>query len=172
MSTTVEFKSITAPEERQVSREDTTDRLISIGGLAPWQKRRVTELLNLNLAARLQLSHLAQECSLSISHFARSFKTSFGESAHRWIVQRRIECSQELLIQTRKPLADIANQAGFADQAAFTRTFSRIVGISPGRWRRYHNRVMAPLRFSRPSKFQASIDKSSAIVQETSDQCS
>jgi AraC-like DNA-binding protein len=172
MSTTVEFKSITASEERQVNREDTADRLISIGGLAPWQKRRVTELLNLNLAARLQLSHLAQECGLSVSHFGRSFKASFGVSAHRRIVQRRIECSQELLIQTRTSLADIANQAGFADQAAFTRTFGRIVGITPGRWRRYHNRVRAPLRFSRRSKVQASTDKSSPIVQETADQCS
>jgi AraC-like DNA-binding protein len=148
MSTTFEFESITATEERQVNREDTTGRLISIGGLAAWQKRRVTELLHINLAARLLLSHLARECGLSISHFARSFKTSFGVSAHRWIVQRRIECSQELLIHTRKSLADIANQAGFADQAAFTRTFSRIVGISPGRWRRYHNRVMAPSVFT------------------------
>jgi AraC family transcriptional regulator len=155
-----------------MNREDTTDRLISIGGLAPWQKRRVTQLLNLNLAARLQLSHLARECSLSISHFARSFKTSFGVSAHRWIVRRRIDCSQELLIQTRKSLADIANQTGFADQAAFTRTFTRIAGISPGRWRRYHNCVIAPSLFSRRSKVQAPTDKCSAIEQEAADQCS
>ena len=76
------------------------------------------------------------ECGLSISHFARSFKASFGVSTHRWLVQRRIERSQELLIHTRESLADIAEQAGFADQAAFTRTFHQIVGVSPGRWRR------------------------------------
>jgi AraC-like DNA-binding protein len=40
------------------------------------------------------------------------------------------------LIQTRESLSDIAEQAGFADQAAFTRTFHQIVGVSPGRWRR------------------------------------
>jgi AraC-like DNA-binding protein len=55
-------------------------------------------------------------------------------------VQRRIERSQELLIETRESLADIADQAGFADQAAFTRTFHQIVGISPGRWRRDYKR--------------------------------
>ena len=68
---------------------------ISIGGLGPWQKRRATELLGENLAGRVGLSQLAQECGLSVSHFARSFKVSFGVSTHRWLVQRRIERSQE-----------------------------------------------------------------------------
>jgi AraC-like DNA-binding protein len=109
---------------------------VSVGGLGPLQKRRATELLSENLSGRIRLSQLAAECGLSISHFARSFKASFGVSAHRWLVQRRIERSQELLMHTRESLADIADQAGFADQAAFSRTFRQIVGISPGRWRR------------------------------------
>ena len=111
---------------------------ISAGGLGPWQKRRATELMSENLTGRIRLSQLAQECGLSISHFARSFKASFGVSTHRWLMQRRIERSQELLVKTRESLADISEQAGFSDQAAFTRTFHQIVGISPGRWRRDH----------------------------------
>jgi AraC family transcriptional regulator len=113
---------------------------VLIGGLGPSQKRRATELLSENLSGRIRLSELAAECGLSISHFARSFKASFGVSAHRWLVQRRIERSQELLVETSESLADIADHAGFADQAAFTRTFSQIVGISPGRWRRDYKR--------------------------------
>jgi len=109
---------------------------LSVGGLGPSQKRRATELLSENLSGRIRLSELAAECDLSISHFARSFKASFGVSAHRWLVQRRIERAQELLIETHDSLADIADQAGFSDQAAFTRTFHQIVGVSPGRWRR------------------------------------
>jgi AraC family transcriptional regulator len=111
---------------------------VSVGGLGPWQKRRAAELLSENLAGRVRLSQLAQECGLSVSHFARSFKATFGVSTHRWLVQRRIERSQDLLIQTRESLSDIAEQAGFSDQAAFTRTFHQIVGVSPGRWRRDH----------------------------------
>ena len=53
---------------------------VSVGGLGPWQKRRATELLSENLAGRVRLSQLAQECGLSVSHFARSFKASFGVS--------------------------------------------------------------------------------------------
>jgi AraC family transcriptional regulator len=117
----------------------------SVGGLGPWQKRRATELLSENLAGRIRLSELAQECGLSISHFARSFKASFGVSTHRWLVQRRIERAQALLMETRESLADIAERAGFSDQAAFTRAFHQIVGISPGRWRRDHQRKESPL---------------------------
>src|SRR6202140_2246270 len=113
---------------------------VSVGGLGPWQKRRATELLSENLSGRIRLSQVAQECGLSVSHFARSFKATFGVSAHRWLVQRRIDRAQEFLIETRESLADIADHAGFADQAAFTRTFSQIVGISPGRWRRDYKR--------------------------------
>src|SRR5258708_15974784 len=54
----------------------------SKGGLAPWQKRRASELLHENMHGRIRLSDIARECGLSVSHFARSFKTSFGTSPH------------------------------------------------------------------------------------------
>jgi AraC-like DNA-binding protein len=116
-------------------------RTVVPGGLAPWQRRRARELLRENLDGTIRLADVAQACELSVSHFARSFKASFGVSCHRWLTERRIERTQELLAATDTPLVDVANQAGFADQAAFTRTFSRLVGLSPGRWRREHKRA-------------------------------
>ena len=114
-------------------------RIVS-AGLGPVQKRRAIELLNENLAGPIRISDLAHECGLSISHFARSFKTAFGMPAHRWLVHRRVERSKELMVQTAESLADIADEIGFADQATFTRAFRQIVGVSPGRWRRDHIR--------------------------------
>ncbi len=108
----------------------------SNGGLAPWQKRRASELLRENMHGRIRLSDVARECGLSASHFARSFKTSFGTSAHQWLVQHRIEHAKQLMARTTMSLIEIALQSGFNDQAAFTRTFHQIVGVSPGRWRR------------------------------------
>ena len=105
-------------------------------GLAARQKRRALELLNANLAGRITLTRLAHECGFSPSHFARSFKASFGVSPHRWLAHMRIERSKELLTATDESLAVIAWRTGFADQAAFTRAFHRAAGASPGRWRR------------------------------------
>jgi AraC-like DNA-binding protein len=111
----------------------------SKGGLAPWQKRRASELLHENMHGRIGLSDIARECGLSTSHFARSFKTSFGVSTHRWLTQHRIDYSKQLISQTSMSLTEIAIQSGFNDQAAFTRTFHQLVGVSPGRWRRHCN---------------------------------
>ncbi len=108
------------------------------GGLAPWQRRRATELLRENLDGRLRLAELSKECNLSVSHFARSFKTTFGISTHQWLIQRRIERAKELLAKAEAPLVDVAVQCGFGDQAAFTRSFHQAAGTSPGRWRRDH----------------------------------
>jgi AraC-like DNA-binding protein len=106
------------------------------GGLARWQRGRATELLRENLDGKIRLADLARACDLSISHFARSFKASFGVSCHRWLTERRIEHARELLVRTSIPLVDVASQAGFGDQAAFTRTFHRLVGTTPRQWRR------------------------------------
>jgi AraC-like DNA-binding protein len=116
-------------------------RAIVSGGLAAWQRRRATELLRENLDGTVRLADVAQACELSVSHFARSFKTSFGLSCHRWLTDRRVERAKELLATTDTPLVDVSSQSGFRDQAAFTRTFHRLVGLSPGRWRREHKRV-------------------------------
>jgi len=110
----------------------------SKGGLAPWQKRRASELLHENMHGRIRLSDIARECGLSVSHFARSFKTSFGISTHQWLIQHRIEHAKQLMTQSTMSLSEIAIHSGFNDQAAFTRTFHQLVGVSPARWQRYH----------------------------------
>lgn len=110
----------------------------SKGGLAAWQKRRASEILHENLQGRIRLSDVARECGLSTSHFARSFKASFGISPCHWLIQHRIEHAKELMTQTTMSLMEIAAQSGFNDQAAFTRAFHKVVGVSPGRWRRHY----------------------------------
>ena len=106
------------------------------GGLAPWQVRRVAEMIRENLDGNIHLCDLARECGLSVSHFTRTFRKSFGMSPCRWLLERRIDRSKVLLVTSDLPIADIAIRSGFSDQTAFTRAFGRIVGDSPGRWRR------------------------------------
>jgi AraC-like DNA-binding protein len=113
-------------------------RPTATAGLAAWQRRRATELLRENLDGKLRLAALAGACDLSVSHFARCFRASFGVSCHGWLTERRLERARELLARTNVPLVEVATQSGFADQAAFTRTFRRVVGEPPGQWRREH----------------------------------
>ncbi len=106
------------------------------GGLAPWQRRRAAEMIRESLDGKIHLSDMARECGLSVSHFTRAFRKSFGMSPYRWLLERRTDCAKSLLVTSDLPIADIALRSGFSDQAAFTRAFGRIVGESPGRWRR------------------------------------
>lgn len=106
------------------------------GGLAPWQKRKAEEILINHLGGNLKLERLARECNLSPGHFARAFKTSFGISVHRWVLDRRIEQAKALMSHSKMSLLDVAFRTGFSSQSTFTRAFQQRVGVSPGQWRR------------------------------------
>jgi AraC-like DNA-binding protein len=106
------------------------------GSLAPWQARRVAEMIRERLDGNIRLSDMARECGLSVSHFTRAFRGSFGVSPHHWLLERKIDGAKALLLTSGVSIADAAIGAGFADQTTFTRAFRRIVGDSPARWRR------------------------------------
>jgi len=106
------------------------------GQLAPWQIRRVTEYFAAHLADDVQLQTVCDLVKLSRSYFSRAFKTSTGLAPHQWLLQARIGKAKQLLLESDLPLAQIAVDIGFADQAHFTRTFGRVVGQSPRVWQR------------------------------------
>jgi AraC-like DNA-binding protein len=106
------------------------------GGLSPMQERRAKELLGENLAGELPLAVIASECGLSLSQFSRAFRKSVGGPPHRWVIQQRIARAKAMLRDDTMPLSQIALECGFSDQSHFTRSFSALVGVSPGVWRR------------------------------------
>ena len=112
------------------------DEEVHRGGLSTWQRRRAMELLSKGTYDDVKLAVIAKECRLSVSHFARSFKKSFGLPVHRWVIAQRVDHAKQLLLNSNESLIEIAFQAGFCDQASFNRTFAKLTGTSPGRWRR------------------------------------
>lgn len=106
--------------------------------LAPWQMRRVLGHIEANLPASIPLQDIAALTKLSVGHFSRAFKGSFGIAPHSYILRRRIERAQALMLQTEDSLCQIALVCGFCDQAHFSRLFRRLVGVSPNLWRRAH----------------------------------
>jgi AraC-like DNA-binding protein len=94
------------------------------------------ELLRAHPAGNMSVAELAEACGLSRGYFIHAFKSTTGVTPHQWALSRRIEQARELLCSSELPLAEIALICGFADQSHFTRVFSRLVGASPGQWRR------------------------------------
>jgi len=65
--------------------------------------------------------------------FARQFHAVYGTSPYRYSLMRRLDLARRWLRDAR-PLAETAIEAGFADQAHFTRTFRAAFGMTPGRY--------------------------------------
>jgi AraC family transcriptional regulator len=105
-------------------------------GLAPWQVRRVLAHIEANLGTPIRNKDLAGIARLSTFHFNVAFRNSVSDSPHGYIIRRRVERAQGLMLSTQRSLSDIAAECGLADQAHLTRLFRRIVGESPAAWRR------------------------------------
>ncbi|WP_128915023.1 helix-turn-helix transcriptional regulator [Granulicella sibirica] len=73
-----------------------------------------------------------------------AFKTTFGVSAHHWVLDKRIEHAKVLMSHSMLPLPDVAYQTGFSSQSTLTRAFQRRVGESPGQWRRNAGPLSGP----------------------------
>jgi AraC family transcriptional regulator len=112
------------------------------GGLAPWQVRRVTTHIETNIDATIRTKDLATLVGLSHFYFCRAFRDSFGDSPHRYVMRRRVERAQGLMLTTGASICEIAADCGLADQAHLNKLFVRFVGESPGSWRRA--RTIAP----------------------------
>jgi AraC family transcriptional regulator len=113
----------------------------SRGGLALWQAKRVIAYVESNISLRLHVADLAGLVQLSISHFSRAFRVSFGQSPLAYVRVRRMRHAQAILLKTRAPLSQVALDCGMSDQAHFTRVFRKVVGISPSVWRRQFQSV-------------------------------
>ena len=112
------------------------------GGLPAWQARRISAYVEENISARIHIKQLARLVGLSASHFCRAFKSSFGTSPRDYVLRRRIEVAQALMLTTPAALSAIAVSCGMCDQQHFTRSFGRIVGESPSTWRRARQDVL------------------------------
>jgi transcriptional regulator GlxA family with amidase domain len=106
------------------------------GGLPPWVARKVSTYIETHLESAISAADLAELADRSVYHFCRSFRESFSEPPHTYVMRRRIERAQGLMLQTNLSLAQIALDCGLADQAHLNKSFRRFVGQSPGAWRR------------------------------------
>jgi AraC-like DNA-binding protein len=92
------------------------------------------DLLDARLVEGITLAEAARILDVSPAHLVRSFTGRFGISPHRYLVGRRIDVARALVLEGQ-PIARIAADVGFHDQAHFTRHFRRHVGTTPGSYR-------------------------------------
>src|SRR6266702_6839366 len=95
-------------------------------------------------AQPLDIPSLARIAFVSEAHFIRTFRSTFGETPHRYLQRRRVERSMFLLRETDRSVTDICFDVGFTSRGTFSRTFRDIVGESPSHYRVGHGPMVAP----------------------------
>ena len=94
----------------------------------------------------LDVKALARAAKLSPAHFSREFRREFGESPHRYLLQRRLERAATLLRTTDRSVADICFTVGLRSVGSFTTSFGREFGMTPTRYRAAHPPAMTRAR--------------------------
>jgi AraC family transcriptional regulator len=106
------------------------------GGLTGWQRRIVDGYLDQHLADQIPLTKLAELTQLSLYHFCRAFKQSFGMPPRRFHTSRRIERAKMLLTDPVLSVTNIALDVGFSGPSSFTVAFRSFTGRTPSEYRR------------------------------------
>ncbi|MGM0879519.1 MAG: helix-turn-helix domain-containing protein [Bacillota bacterium] len=84
----------------------------------------------------LSLKHLSDRFHISGKYASYLFKEEFNMKFVDFIVQLRMERAEELLAETEEPIQNIALQVGYANSITFGRVFKRVIGVTPGDYRK------------------------------------
>jgi AraC-like DNA-binding protein len=82
----------------------------------------------------LSLDTICHACGLSPSYLIRAFKQQYGMTPHAFLVDQRVQFARARLRQGQA-IAEVALEAGFADQAHFQRAFKQHLAATPGQYR-------------------------------------
>jgi AraC family transcriptional regulator len=104
--------------------------------LPPRWLRRIGDLLRERCADSWSLCELAATAGVHAGYLATAFRQHFGCTIGEYVRRQRIALACRSLAESDTPLADVALQAGFADQSHFTRTFKRQLGVTPAVYRK------------------------------------
>ena len=81
------------------------------------------------------LSALAQQQHISENYLCTQFKQHTGLTLRAYLLDRKIQCAKNLL-QQGASVTDACYHSGFNDYANFIRSFTKVVGISPGKYKK------------------------------------
>lgn len=108
------------------------------------QYTQVVTYIEDHLGEKLTPAQLASEIGMSEAAFSRKFKAKVGETPMRFVTQMRLQIASRLVGGGVMPLAQIAAECGFADQAHLSRSFKQQLGVSPSQFRAEHTRASPP----------------------------
>ena len=106
------------------------------GGLGASRHRRILSYIDDHLEDKLSLADLATQVGLSLHHFGKAFKITFGRSPWKYVTEQRILRAKKMLLHGGRSITEIALDLGFSSPSHFADAFRKIAGTTPSRFRR------------------------------------
>ena len=119
----------------------------SAGWLAGMRDRfvgRALALLHDAPAQEWTVDELGRRVGLSRSALHERFNAMIGQPPMQYLASWRMQVAAGLLRGSSSTVASIAQEVGYDSEAAFSKAFKRLVGVSPGAWRRFRSLPPSP----------------------------
>ena len=112
---------------------DTDNRNIYKNNFSKWEE--IVLFIDHNLEEKLSVDGLAYFMNMEKFCFARQFRSKFGMSPINYVLMKKVFAAKKQ-INYHSELTVLAYQFGFADQAHFSKTFKRFIGIAPNEYKK------------------------------------
>jgi PAS domain S-box-containing protein len=99
---------------------------------------RLVDYVHDNVDNPISVEELAEKTSMSVSTLERRFRSHLGTSPKRFIVHAKIAAACDRLLNTPMGISQIAESIGYHEHASFTRTFTKVMHMSPTAYRRHY----------------------------------
>jgi len=96
---------------------------------------KVIDYIEDNLDGTLSLDEVADKVGYSKFHLNRLFSESVGFTIYKYIQTRRLTVAAEKLVNTKKPIIEIAYESNYDSQQSFTLAFRQLYLCTPQRYR-------------------------------------
>ena len=102
-----------------------------------YKKNKVVEYIKEHYKEKISLEDIAKSFNYSVGHLCRKFKEEIGDSVVNYIIKYRISIAMKLLFERKElSIEEIALDVGFNDVQFFDKTFKKLTGMTPGKYRK------------------------------------
>ena len=96
---------------------------------------RAQQEMTRDVAQPKTIPTLAAICGTSPTVLKEAFRETFGEPIYTWYREYRVRLAADALLESDRPIAEVAASVGYSNPSKFTKAFSETMGTTPREWR-------------------------------------
>jgi AraC-like DNA-binding protein len=103
--------------------------------------KEVSDYITQNLNEKITLKQLTLEFGVSDTYLQNAFRSVYGMPVISFIRMQKMQCAAQVLIHTTRTVDEIAEEFGYENESKFSAAFKKIMGDTPGVYRKEHSKV-------------------------------